>query len=110
MSPIDEFSRRSTSLGRERTATHLLTHNNWCPSPHFSTRGSNETGVRSIDTSGVVQDDFFLIQHGWRDWELAAQVIKRLLAKGCTPSRIADIMDYIKERRWVNQTPKAKVI
>jgi hypothetical protein len=27
-----------------------------------------------------------------------------------TPSRIADIMDYIKERGWVNRPPKAKVI
>jgi len=99
---------RSTSLGSEQTETHLLTHANWCPSSSLSAWGSNETGVRSV-VGGVVQDDFYLIQHGWYDWQMAAEVIKRLLAKGRSPRQVSDVMDFTRERGWVNRPPRARV-
>lgn len=99
----------SVCLGKEKTETHFLTHNCWNSMPEYFSRGSNETGVRSV-IGGEIQDDFQLIQHGWFDWQKAGEVIKRLLAKGRSPRRIADVMDYIKERRWVNHPPKARTM
>jgi hypothetical protein len=99
----------STSLGRELSATHLLTHNCWNSMPEYFSRGSNETGVRSV-VNGEVQDDFELIQHGWYDWRKAGEVIKRLLAKGRTPYQVAVVMGYIKDRGWVNRPPKARTL
>lgn len=104
----DDSAPRFTRHHTEQTETHLLTHANWCPEPHFSSRGSNETGVRSV-VNGVVQDDFQLIRHGWFDWEKAAEVIKRLLAKGRSPRQVSDVMDYMLARGWVNQPPRARV-
>ena len=97
----------SIMLGKEKTDTHFLTHNCWNSMPEYFSRGSNETGVRSV-INGEIQDDFFLIQHSWYDWQKAGEVIKRLLGKGRTPRRVSDIMDYIKERGWVNRPPKGK--
>lgn len=99
----------SKKLGSEKTDTHFLTHNNWNSMPEIFSRGSNETGIRSVK-GGVIQDDFFLVQHSWYDWQKAGEVIKRLLSKGRTPRRISDIMDYIKERGWVNRPPKAQTL
>lgn len=104
----DDSAPRMSSLGREQTDTHLLTHANWCPEPYLSTRGCNETGVRSV-VNGVVQDDFYLIQHGWYDWQKAAEVVKRLLAKGRSPRQISNVMDFMRERSWVNRLPRAVV-
>ena len=97
---------RATPLGREQTETHLLTHSNWNSMPEYGF-GSNETGVRSV-VGGEIQGDFQLIQHGWYDWRKAGEIIQRFLAKGRTPHQISDIMDYMKDRRWVNQPPKAR--
>lgn len=99
----------SVAIGKEKTETHFLTHNCWNSMPEYFSRGSNETGVRSV-VKGVIQDDFQLIQHGWYDWQKAGEVIKRLLARGRTPYRIGEIMDYMKDRRWVNCPPRAKTI
>lgn len=106
MPPQEELSKR---LGHEVTDTHLLTHNSWNSMPEYSSTGSNETGVRSM-IKGVAQDDFQLIQHGWRDWQKAGYIIKRLLTKGRSVERISDVMDFIKERGWVNRAPKAKTL
>jgi hypothetical protein len=100
----------STRLGEEMTPTHFLTHNAWNSMPEYFSRGSNETGVRLIRGGEVVNGSFELIQHGWYDWRFAGEIIKRLLAKGKTPRQISDIMDYMKDRRWVNQPPKARSI
>lgn len=102
-----ELSKR---LGWEQTDTHLLTHNEWHSMPEYFSRGSNETGIRRVENGQTVDDSFCLIQHGWYDWQKAGAVIKRLLAKGREPSRIADVMDYIKERGWVNRPPKARTM
>jgi hypothetical protein len=104
----DDSAPRFTTLGSEQTDTHLLTHANWCPAPYLSSRGSNETGVRSV-VNGQVQDDFFLIQHGWYDWQKAAEVIKRLLSKGRSPRQVADVMGFMRERGWVNRPPRATI-
>lgn len=99
----------SVSLGVDKTSTHFLTHNCWNSMPEYFSRGSNETGVRTV-VDGQVQDDFELIQHGWYDWQKAGEVINLLLTKGRAPRRIGEVMDYMKERRWVNQPPKARTM
>lgn len=106
---MNDCGPQCTRLGEDRTATHLLTHANWNSDPWFSSRGCNETGVRRIEAGEIVTDSFELIQHGWYDWQLAGEVIQRLLAKGRTPRRIADVMDFIRERGGVNRPPKAKM-
>lgn len=113
MTPADtntlEDRQLSTALGKEKTATHFLTHNCWNSMPEYFSRGSNETGVRSV-VGGEIQDDFQLIQHGWLDWQKAGEVIKCFLAKGRSPRQIGDIMDYIKDHGWVNRPPKGKTL
>lgn len=100
----------SQSLGSKQTATHLLTHCSWNSMPEYFSRGSNETGVRDVVKGEVIKDSFRLIQHGWHDWRKAGDVIEKLLAKNKSIGRIADIMEYIKQRGWVNRPPKAKTL
>ena len=97
-------------LGSEETPTHLLTHAEWNSMPEYFSRGSHETGIRRLQYGKIVPDSFELIQHGWYDWQKAGEVIKRLLAKGKTPSRIHSVMTFIKDKGWVNRPPKARTL
>ena len=61
---------------------------------------SPETGVRRIKDGEYVKDSFELIQHGWwPNWQEASDIILKQLNKGRSIHRIADILDYIKDRR-----------
>jgi hypothetical protein len=100
----------SIRLGEEHTETHLLTHAEWNSMPELFTRGSNETGVRRIQGGEIMPDSFELIQHGWHDWRKAGEVIRRQFAKGKSASEIADLMDYLKDRRGINLLPRATTL
>lgn len=93
----------SKQLGRDETPTHLLTHGFWNDIPHLTSSGSNETGVRRIENGEIVKDSFELIQHNWRDWKLAGEVIKNRLAKGWNTDRISRLMSYIRENGLLTQ-------
>lgn len=58
-----------------------------------------ETGVRT-KTNGVINDDFKLIQHDWRDWQFACEIILKGLKKGWSVEKIADVMEFMQNKRW----------
>lgn len=93
--PTAPYSER---MAEDLTENYLLTHARWCPFGKM-TSGTFETGYRKLVDGKAQQDSFFLIQHGWYNWKLARDVIKRLLAKGRTPNRIHEIMNFIQDRR-----------
>lgn len=79
----------------------LLTHGIWHPTLPWGGHGSEyETGVRFLDQ---VQEDgrprFELIQHGWKNFRAAGDIIERGLRKAWTPGRITDFMRNLDERR-----------
>jgi hypothetical protein len=65
----------------DKTEKYCLTHAEWNSMPEYFSRGSNETGIRFIKDGEVQREPFWLIQHGWHDYKLAGEIIKRLLNK-----------------------------
>lgn len=89
----------SVNRGHVERDGYLLTHVEWHPSNmHGIDIGQPETGVRR-KVSGGDYGDFELIQHGWRDFDAAGDVILRGLAKGWDVYRIAKLMDWLENRR-----------
>lgn len=93
---------------RTIAARWLLTNAEW----HTSTMScdhvvSHETGVRDLDAAGKTIDrSFRLIQHGWRDFDGACDLIERGLLKGWNTERISDVMDRVRRLR----RPKPKFL
>lgn len=59
-----------------------------------------ETGVRFMNLFGPDERPLFeLIEHGWRDFDAANDVIIKGLRKGWGTGRIADLMTNLKRRR-----------
>jgi hypothetical protein len=96
---------RSTQISTRRHGDWLLTNGIWenCYGSY-----QPETGVRNIrmiDPS-TGRPCFTLIEHGWRDFEAANDVILRGLDKGWSTCRITNLMCWLKERR----RPKARIM
>ncbi len=88
---------RSTGVSKLQIDNFLLTNSVW-----ENSMGSYEpeTGVRYLDqtdTDGRAR--FVLIQHRWRDFQAANDLIVKALRKGWPAWRIEDLMCKLKERK-----------
>jgi hypothetical protein len=84
------FEPKNIPLPHLETEDYLLTNLIWY---------SPETGVRT-KTNGVVNDDFYLIQHSWHNWEAANQVILKALRKGWRLTKTDNVMNWLEEKGW----------
>ncbi len=93
--------------GFKRTGRWLLTHREWHPSSmdHVDI-GHPETGVRRIDDGVIIDGSFWLIQHGWRDFEAAEAFILAGLEKGWDADRVSAAMEWLADRRPKSQGPR----
>ncbi len=66
-----------------------------------------ETGVRT-KTNGKRNDDFYLIQHSWHNWEDANQFILKGLSKKWSLPRIDKLMCWIQDKGWNIKLTKGK--
>lgn len=84
---------------REIDGRWVLTHIIWHPTLTWGGHGScPETGVRDLHDvdEKTGRQEFHLIQHGWRDFARAEQIIVKGLRKGWSPYRISEAMYRIK--------------
>ena len=77
---------------------YRLSHVEWHPNSWFGDYGQPETGVRRVVDGKDVRDSFFLIQHGWWDFDAAAKLITKALEKDWDEYRIHDLMKWMLER------------
>lgn len=96
---------RSTQISTRQQGDWLLTNGIW-----ENSYGSfqPETGVRNLSKidPNTGRPWFALVEHGWRDFSAAEDVILRCLAKGWDTCRITDLMRWLKERR----RPQARIM
>lgn len=85
----------SKQLQIDKTEKYCLTHAEWNSMPEYFSRGSNETGIRFIKNDEVQQEPFWLIQHGWHDYKLAGEIIKRLLDKKRSVGQIDAVLSRL---------------
>lgn len=94
-SPESELP-KSTAVSTVRVGDLLLTNAIW---ENGTGSYEPETGVRFMDEIGPDgRPVFVLIQHRWRDFAKANDVIARAVRKGWGSRRISDFMENLKHR------------
>jgi hypothetical protein len=99
---LEERGPRSTRFPPRETEDYFLSNAVW-ENSHGSFQP--ETGVRRRKPDGT-WGEFFLIEHGWLDFETANDIILRALRKGWDNCRIGDFMQKLKLRR----RPRGRVL
>ena len=88
-------------VSEQKHADFYLSNVEWHPNSWFGDIPQYETGVRPVRDGVVVTDpgSFFLVQHGWSDFERADDIIVKALRKGWDAGRITVLIDWLRDRR-----------
>lgn len=82
---------------------YRLSNVEWHPNGMFGDIGQPETGVRRMVDGVEVRDSFFVIQHGWWDFDAASNLIAKAFAKGWDERRISALMEWMLNRKRVSR-------
>lgn len=107
----DEYIKQARETGNPYTVHrgvvdipgYRLSNVEWHPNREFGDIGQPETGVRRVVDGAEVRDSFFVIQHGWWDFDAASNLIVKAITKGWDERRISTLMEWMLNRKRVSR-------